>query len=462
MEKLFQNASWMHPEYSDSSSNFYNFDSFWEPPIGPTPAPLIRRKRKHPSAASAPSNPNHTSASADFTSDSVSNGVTQNDNTGSVSAAMTSINTHSMVSSAKEPVSGAKGDPVSGCEGANAPPNIISPAVSAPLPKPKVEYSIYKGSIPSQQFMAEHDLACNVYTVHPDHVPPTQDIPYSPDSFPTAPHVFSTYLSAYLALDNKEDVLTQSHMLKAADMDKFLTSQVPEIRGLEAMNVFQYKPMHSLPARAHLLSSIWSYRRKRKPNGELLKYKARICVDGSQQAYGRDYWDTYAPVVTWSTVRLVLLLSTILNLKSRQVDYTQAFPQADLVDPVYMHLPQGWHITPQGTLAPHTNPKHNDKTHYIQLLKNLYGCKQAARNWFQHLDAGLKAQGFRQSSTDPCLYLRKDCIMVVYTDDCLIFAPSDAIIDTLVSNLSELYKLEDQGDVHVYVLRKTLIKRLSE
>ncbi len=52
--------------------------------------------------------------------------------------------------------------------------------------------------------------------------------------------------------------------------------------------------------------------------------------------------------------------------------------------------------------------------------------------------------------------------MVVYTDDCLIFAPSDAIIDTLVSNLSELYKLEDQGDVHVYVLRKTLIKRLSE
>jgi hypothetical protein len=41
--------------------------------------------------------------------------------------------------------------------------------------------------------------------------------------------------------------------------------------------------------------------------------------------------------------------------------------------------------------------------------------------------------------------------MVVYTDDCLIFAPSDAIIDTLVSNLSELYKLEDQGDVHDYL-----------
>ena len=245
--------------------------------------------------------------------------------------------------------------------------------------------------------------------------------------------------------------MTQSQMLKASDLDQFIASQIPEIRGLENMDVFDYKPISTLPHKARLLSSIWSYRRKRKPNGDLIKHKARICVDGSQQELGRDYWDTYAPVVSWSTVRLVLLLSTILNLKSRQVDYTQAFPQADLTDPVYMRLPQGWYISPQGTLEPHHDPKHNDTTHYIQLKKNLYGCKQAARNWFQHLDTGLKALGFRQSTTDPCLYLRKDCIMVVYTDDCLIFAPEDNTIDTLIASLSELYKLEDQGDVHDYL-----------
>lgn len=99
------------------------------------------------------------------------------------------------------------------------------------------------------------------------------------------------------------------------------------------------------------ISAIWSYCHKRRPTGELLKYKAQLCVDGSQQMYGRDFWETYAPVVTWSTVRLILLLSTVLNLKSRQVDYTQAFPQADLEDPVYMRLPQGWFIAPDGTLT---------------------------------------------------------------------------------------------------------------
>jgi hypothetical protein len=152
-------------------------------------------------------------------------------------------------------------------------------------------------------------------------------------------------------------------------------------------------------------------------------------LNGSQQEFGRDFWETYAPVVSWSTIRLVLLLSTILNLKTCQVDYTQAFPQAPLDDPVYMRLPQGWFVNSFGELQQHSNPKFRDKEHFLQLKKNLYGCKQAARNWFKYLSQGLLSQGFVQSKIDPCLYLRHDCLMVVYTNDCLIFARSDTVID---------------------------------
>jgi hypothetical protein len=105
-----------------------------------------------------------------------------------------------------------------------------------------------------------------------------------------------------MAMDNKEDTLMQSQILKTPDKTQFLEAQLPEIRGLEKMGVFQYQHISDLPPTAKLLSSIWSYRRKHRPNGELLKHKARICVDGSQQLHGRDYWETYAPVVTWSTV----------------------------------------------------------------------------------------------------------------------------------------------------------------
>ena len=42
---------------------------------------------------------------------------------------------------------------------------------------------------------------------------------------------------------------------------------------------------------------IWSFKRKRKPDGTLDKHKARLCCHGGQQEWGVNYWDTYAPVV---------------------------------------------------------------------------------------------------------------------------------------------------------------------
>ncbi len=182
-----------------------------------------------------------------------------------------------------------------------------------------------------------------------------------------------------------------------------------------------------------------------------MKYKSRICVNGKEQELGRDYWETYAPVASWSTIRLLMLLSSIMDLKTRQVDYTQAFPQAKLDEPVFIKVPQGWYVNEVGTLCQHADPKFNDTKHYLQLKKNLYGCKQAARNWYKHLTEGLLSEGFTQSKVDCCLFLRHDCIIVVYVDDCLIFTPSNTIIDTLIKALSSKFLLQDEGDVSAFL-----------
>ncbi len=97
----------------------------------------------------------------------------------------------------------------------------------------------------------------------------------------------------------------------------------------------------------------------------------------------------------------------------------------------------------EGNLYQHSNPKHNDTTHYMRLKRNLYGCKQAARNWFQHLTKGLLQLGFVQSRTDSCLFLRHDCILVVYVDDCLIFAE--------INTLSASYLLQDERDMNAFL-----------
>jgi hypothetical protein len=240
-------------------------------------------------------------------------------------------------------------------------------------------------------------------------------------------------------------------MFKASDATQFIDCQQAEINGLKQFDVMDVCHISSLPPRAKLLSSIWSYRRKRLPNGTLLKHKSRICINGKEQAFGRDYWETYAPVVSWATIRLLILLSTIMNLQTRQVDYTQAFPQAILEDAVFMKVPQGWFVNQKGDLQQHTDPKYNDTSHYLRLKRNLYGCKQAAQNWFKHLANGLIAEGFTQSKTDSCLFLRHDCILVVYIDDCLIFSKESSTIDQLIKSLSKTFLLQDEGDVSAFL-----------
>ncbi len=208
---------------------------------------------------------------------------------------------------------------------------------------------------------------------------------------------------AFMSCNNKEDILTQSQMQTASDSDKFITSQWTELEGLLKFDVMEIHHISELPPKARLISSIWSYRHKCLPNGILLKHKSRFCVNGKEQELGCDYWETYAPVASWSTICLVMLFLAILDLKSRQVDYNQAFPQAYLDDPVFIKIPQGWYINRENKLT-HPKLKHNDSTHYLRLKKNLYGIRQDARNWYKHLTKGLLDLGFKHSATDSCLY----------------------------------------------------------
>lgn len=73
----------------------------------------------------------------------------------------------------------------------------------------------------------------------------------------------------------------------------------------------------------------------------VLKWKSRLCPHGVQQVVSVNFWHTYTPVVKWSTVHLTFILTTLLDYKSRQVDFVQAFSQVDIDCNVYMKVPRG-------------------------------------------------------------------------------------------------------------------------
>ncbi|KAL7534594.1 hypothetical protein ACHAWF_004881 [Thalassiosira exigua] len=210
-----------------------------------------------------------------------------------------------------------------------------------------------------------------------------------------------------------------------------------------------------MPVGARTIMAIWSFKRKRFPYGLLNKHKARLCAHGGQQTWGQDYWDTYAPVVQWASVRLLLIVAKIHKLESNSIDFVLAFPQADLDIPVYMELPAG--ITPEDEIDA------NRRRFVLRLNKSLYGLKNASFNWFEKLRCGLDERGFVQSFVDKCVFYRDDCIVLTYVDDCIILGKDMAVVDSLIQSLKngeENFELTDEGSIDKYL--GVLIKDIDE
>jgi hypothetical protein len=70
-------------------------------------------------------------------------------------------------------------------------------------------------------------------------------------------------------------------------------------------NCWEYLPNPS----KNVLPSTWAFKIKRYPDGQVKKFKARFCAQVDRQQEGINYFDTWAPVVQWSTVRIVMTLA---------------------------------------------------------------------------------------------------------------------------------------------------------
>nr|GFA50963.1 zinc finger, CCHC-type [Tanacetum cinerariifolium] len=94
-----------------------------------------------------------------------------------------------------------------------------------------------------------------------------------------------------------------------------------------------------------------SLNRKLKVDGTIEKFKARLVIQGFRQKSTLDYFETYAPVVRISTIRLLIALASIHSLIIHQMDVKTSFLNGELDEKVYMN----------------------------QLIKSLYGLKHALK-----------------------------------------------------------------------------------
>ena len=163
------------------------------------------------------------------------------------------------------------------------------------------------------------------------------------------------------------------------------------------------------------------------PNGDFDEFKARLVVRGDLES---DELETFVLVVKWSPIRTVLAFALKMGLKTRQIDFDNAFVQAELSekDSIFCTLPVGVE-----------HPTHFNRDVVLKLMKSLYGMKDAPKFWFLKAKQGLEDLGFVPSEHDQCLFLHKEkkILLLLCVDDCMLFCENDEVLQEIIKKLKK-------------------------
>lgn len=189
----------------------------------------------------------------------------------------------------------------------------------------------------------------------------------------------------------------------------------------------------------NVISSKWVFSWKVNEFGRVVRAKARLVARGFGQREGVDFFETFSPCPSVTSIRLLAAIACELDLDLCHFDAEQAFVQSELEEEVYIRLPLGC-----GELSGKV----------VRLGRSLYGLRQASRTWHQHLVHGMQCLGFEQSPADACVMrLVEDdavtMVVVVHVDD--IFAIGrKSRCDQFGKDLNEYVPISNLGELRWY------------
>ena len=122
---------------------------------------------------------------------------------------------------------------------------------------------------------------------------------------------------------------------------------------------------------------------KRKADGSIEKVKARLVSKGFKQKQGIDYRDTFLPVVKYVMLRMVIAITKYSYWSLDLLDVTTAFLYGEMKEKVFCAIPKGVDV--------------DEDFDCFELVKAIYGLKQASRVWNETFHEFVCPIGFQRS-----------------------------------------------------------------
>ena len=165
--------------------------------------------------------------------------------------------------------------------------------------------------------------------------------------------------------------------------------------------------------------------------------KARLVARGDLQNEGLDYAQTYAPMVKFVSLRIILTWAARKHLKTRRWDIVSAFLHGDIDMVVYMQQPQGF----------------SDGSNRVCLLKKaIYGLHQSARQFYIKLDSVLRDIGYVQLGGDWAIWMNRDtgAMIAAHVDDMTACGPEEQLEEAKYK-IGLVLGVKDLGDITRYL-----------
>eukprot|EP00956_Cyclotella_meneghiniana_P038057 scaffold148302_cov51-Cyclotella_meneghiniana.AAC.2 len=217
--------------------------------------------------------------------------------------------------------------------------------------------------------------------------------PNSSNNAPAARHV-----SAANLLNPCPPSLAKALHPSNPDRDTWLASYMEEKGGLESLEVYEkinkktYLSLRRSGRIGKALPSMCVLVIKHDKDGNPVRAKSRIVVLGNHEDRIYDKSEKYAPVLKYSSLRLLVAKAVRAKRVLQQGDCKNAFCNAELPDD---------ELT---VVRPPVGDPGYAKDEYWFLKKTLYGLRRSPHHWYNMITDILKDIGLTPSPHDPCLF----------------------------------------------------------
>ncbi|QRW21240.1 Retrovirus-related Pol polyprotein from transposon TNT 1-94 [Rhizoctonia solani] len=212
---------------------------------------------------------------------------------------------------------------------------------------------------------------------------------------------------------------------------------------VSTFNKLDTTKLTKLPYKRKAMGNKWVLTLKRNENGEPVRYKAQLVVQGFSQQPGINFDKTFAPVVQLDSICTLVLLANNNDWDVQQLDVNAAYLHAPIEEDLYMQQ----------------IPYFNDGTDQVLKLKqSIYGLKQAGQMWNKFYNTKLKTIGYKPCLTNACVYQRIQelngeqyvSIIATHIDDSIVITLTNHT-NFAISELLNIFDMRNLGPIRHFL-----------